>query len=109
MTIEAPWIHSRSEQFDTRHGRSWLGNEVHYVSKNTVSTGPFVVSINPINANTFAVAALGNNGHCYAEISHTYGSGGQYGWTRYAKFPRGVRCAGLSATIATVTEGNEPQ
>jgi hypothetical protein len=88
---------------------SWLDNEVRYVSKNTLSTGPFVVSINPINANTFAAVALGNNGHCYAEITHTYGPGERYGWTRYAKFRRGVRCAGLLATIATVTDGNEPQ
>jgi hypothetical protein len=90
-------------------GRTTLGDDVRYVNKNSLSTGPFVVSIDPIGPNTFSAVALGNNGHCYAELSHTYGPNGRYGWTKYARFGRGVRCSGSIASVAAVREGNEPQ
>jgi hypothetical protein len=90
-------------------GRSFIDNEVRYVGKDAQSTGPFVVSINPIAPNTFSVAALGDNGRCYAELMHTYGPGEEYGWTKYAKFALGVTCSGSVATLATVTARDEPQ
>jgi hypothetical protein len=90
-------------------GRAYIEHRVRYVGTSVLSTGPFVVSVDAINADTLAMVARGDNGRCYAELIHSYGSSNQYGWTRYAKFPRGVRCGALVATISDVRLNKEPQ
>jgi hypothetical protein len=93
----------------TQPGRAYIGHFVRYVGKRVNSTGPFVVSVNAINADTIGVAALGDNGRCYAELTYSYGENNQYGWTKYAKFPHGTPCDGLAATLDTVQLNDEPQ
>ena len=90
-------------------GRAYIGHTVQYVGKDVASTGPFVVSVDAINADNISVVALGDNGDCYAEFIHSYGPNNQYGWTKYARFARGTRCEGLAATPSTVQLNNEPQ
>src|ERR1700677_4212790 len=58
-------------------GRAYIGHTVDYVGKDAKSTGPFVVSVNPIGANTVGVVSLGDNGRCYGELSHSYGANHQ--------------------------------
>jgi hypothetical protein len=90
-------------------GRAYIGHTVHYVGKEVASTGPFVVSIDAINADNMGLVALGDNGDCYAEFIHSYGPNNQYGSTKYARFPRGTRCESLTATPFTVQLNDEPQ
>jgi hypothetical protein len=90
-------------------GRLYIGGTVDYVGKDSVSTGPFVVSIDAINAHTFSAVALGDNRRCYAELSHTYGPDQRYGWTSNTTLKPGVPCQGAAVSISTFTNGREPR
>lgn len=72
------------------------GGAAEYVGPDVSSTGPYVVSVNPINHDTWAAVALGTDDHCYAVLVRDQG-------IYYAKFPLGVRCIGRTATPQTVT------
>jgi hypothetical protein len=67
-----------------------------YIGSDEPSTGPDVVSVNPINHYTWAAVALGSDDHCYAVLVTGQG-------TYYARFPIGVLCSGRIATPQTVT------
>ena len=88
-------------------GLGAMGLRVRYVDADQRSSGPFVVSVHPIDPSTWAAVALGPNGRCYATLITS--SDPPYGATYYATFPVGSRCVGSAATSATVTESDTPQ
>jgi hypothetical protein len=90
-------------------GRSFIGHSVRYVGPTVPSTGPFVVSVNPIDANTWAAVAMGDNGRCYATLLHSDLVNPNYGGTDYAVLSSGSPCRGIEATPASVTSENSPQ
>ncbi len=73
---------------------------ITYVGPTEPSTGPFVVSVNPIDDHAFGSAALSRHGHCYlmltvwepASADHFFGTA-----------PDGRPCLGALATRETVT------
>jgi hypothetical protein len=69
---------------------------VDYVGPDDASTGPDVVSVYPINHDTWAAVALGTDHHCYGVLTDDEGY-------FYARFTLGVRCLGSIATPRTVT------
>jgi hypothetical protein len=104
------WTSYSLEQLNrAQPGRAYIGHSVRHVGKSVISTGPFEVSVNAINADTLAMVALGDNGRCYAELTHSYGANNQYGWTKEARFPQGTRCDGLAANLYNVQLNQEPQ
>ena len=87
-------------------GQRIINVHVDYVSAATRSTGPFVVSVNPIDSSTWAGVALGNDGRCYAMVS--YKPNPNYGQTYYARFPKDTPCQGQEANRATVRSTDYP-
>jgi hypothetical protein len=81
--------------------RQYVGLRVRYVSAGQVSSGPFVVSVHPIDASTWAAVARGSNGRCYGTLVSDHATGGFHVY--YAEFPAGAPCAGRLATTGTVT------
>src|SRR5580698_8631774 len=79
----------------TQPERQYAG-VAQYVGPDEQSTGPDVVSVNPINHDVWAAVAVGTDGRCYAALV-------SYGENYYARFPVGVRCAGRIATPQSVT------
>jgi hypothetical protein len=87
--------------------RSWEPPGVTYVSAGTVSTGPDVVSVHPIDFSTWAAVALGSNGRCYAVLAYEWSpSDGQ---DYYGRFSRHTPCRGREATRATVNQSSVPE
>jgi type IV pilus assembly protein PilA len=68
---------------------------IDHVVTGTVSTGPKMVSVNPVDASTFVAAAKSAGGDCFA-IKDAVGSG-----TSYAKVTGD--CTGTNAATATFT------
>ena len=79
----------------TQPGRQYEGI-VDYVGPDEASTGPDVVSVNPINHDTWAAVALGTDHRCYGVLTDAQGF-------FYARFALGVHCIGSIATPQTVT------
>jgi MFS family permease len=75
----------------------------HFVSPNSVSTGPKVVSVNAIDAYDWGAAALGRNGRCYALVWVLDRVQPQYGGSRYGFIPRGEPCQASFATSDRIT------
>ena len=72
---------------------------IRYVSAQTPSTGPAVVSVNPISKFAWAAAALSDqSGRCYVILTTSDPRNPQYGDDRYGWLPRGAACVGASAT-----------
>ena len=71
-------------------GRQDLGLRVRYVGAGQVSSGPFVVSVHPIGASTWAAVARGPDGRCYGTL--VTGTGPYDFQTFYAEFPAGTPC-----------------
>ena len=90
-------------------GRSDIGHLVRYVGPTVSSTGPFEVSVNPIDANTWAAAALGDNGRCYATLLYADPTNPNYGGTDYGVLSRGSPCRGIEANRSSVTSQDYPQ
>jgi hypothetical protein len=84
------------------------GISVRYVTAGQLSTGQFVVSVNPISPTLWAAVALGPDGRCYGALA----SDPDYSnttWNEYfARFPAGTPCRGSIATAATVTDNYQP-
>jgi hypothetical protein len=72
---------------------------VTYVAAGIRSTGPFVVSVHPIDPTTWAAVALGSDGRCYGllvtEANADYD-------TYYTRFPVHTPCRGQEASWITV-------
>ena len=49
-------------------GQRTINVHVDYVPATTRSTGPFVVSVHPIDSSTWAAVALGSDGRCYGML-----------------------------------------
>jgi hypothetical protein len=49
--------------------RSIVGTAVRYVSGDQRSTGPYVVSVHPIDKSTWAAVAFGCDGKCYGVLA----------------------------------------
>lgn len=81
--------------------RQYVGLRVRYVGAGQVSSGPFVVSVHPIDASTWAAVARGSNGRCYGTLVSDHAAGGFHVY--YAEFSAGAPCAGRFATAGTVT------
>jgi hypothetical protein len=82
-----------------------LNVPVDYVPATTRSTGPFVVSVHPIDSSTWAATALGSDGRCYGVlVSQTTDDYETY----FARFPTGTPCRGEHANSATVRSTEYP-
>lgn len=90
-------------------GRSNIGYRVRYVGASTPSSGPSVVSVHPIDANTWAAASLGDNGTCYAVLIYSDPTNRDYGGTDYGVLHAGSPCLGSRADLTTVTKQQTPQ
>jgi hypothetical protein len=71
---------------------------VRYVPADVPSTGPFVVSVNPIDDYTWGAAALSLYGDCLLKVVVVDRVNPRYGGTRYGVLPRGMPCVGAAAT-----------
>lgn len=85
----------------TDHGRDW-DKRLRYVDATTPSTGNLVVSVNPIDGFTWSAVAKSSTGRCYALLVVAQVDHPQYGYTRYARLPRGTPCTATNATRETV-------
>jgi hypothetical protein len=90
-------------------GRSDIGYPVRYVGASTPSTGPSVVSVHPIDSDTWAAVSLGDNGTCYAVLVYSDPTNPNYGGTDYGVLPGMSPCLGRRADQATVTRQQTPQ
>jgi hypothetical protein len=79
----------------------YVGLRVRYVSAGQASSGPFVVSVHPIDASTWAAVARGSDGRCYGTLVSDHAKGGFQVYR--AEFPAGAPCEGRLATTSTVT------
>lgn len=74
-----------------------------YVSADLPSTGPLVVSVNPIDRFTWGAAVLSDrDDHCYLQVSIHETENPQYGETRWGVLPRGRACVASAATPSRV-------
>jgi hypothetical protein len=88
-------------------GRQDLGLRVRYVGATQVSSGPFVVSVHPIDASAWAAVAQGPDGRCYGTL--VTDTGPYSSQTFYAEFPAGTPCKAEIATTSTVTSTSYPE
>ena len=79
-----------------------LGVRVRYVTADRVSSGPFVISVHPINTSTWTAVARGANGRCYGILESRFN-------IYYAAFAMGVPCEGRRATPRTVRSKEFPR
>lgn len=86
--------------------QKFLNVHIDYVPESQVSTGPFVVSVHPIDPTTWAAVALGANGRCYGTLA--FWPDLTHGTSYYAKFPAGTACRGSVANRWNVTETEVP-
>ena len=68
---------------------------LQFVATGSPSTGPTVVSVNPVSTTVWAGAALSASGTCYYLQDSANGPGTQYG--------SGTTCTGTAANAATLT------
>ncbi|MCX6021439.1 MAG: RHS repeat-associated core domain-containing protein, partial [Chloroflexi bacterium] len=79
----------------------WERRKIHYVSAQELSTGPLVVSVNPIDNDAWGAAALSLRGHCNLLLAlQTSPPSLRY---RYGVLPDGMPCVGAAANRETVT------
>jgi hypothetical protein len=87
-------------------GQRIINVHVDYVPATTRSSGPFVVSVHPIDSSTWAGVALGSDGRCYGIVN--YEPNPNYGQTYYARFPKNTPCRGEEADRTTVRSTEYP-
>jgi hypothetical protein len=90
-------------------GRFAIGHRVRYVGPTVRSTGPFEVSVNPIDANTWTAVALGDNGRCYATLLYSDPRNSDYGGTEYGVLSGRSPCRGIEANRHSVNSEDYPQ
>ena len=76
---------------------------LRFISADMSSTGPDVVSVNPIDRYTWAAVALSSRGICYAILSVDDRANPNYGSTYFGRLPHAAACVGSAASPATVT------
>ena len=81
---------------------------LRFIGANMPSTGPDVVSVNPIDRYTWAASALSSRGICYAIVSAHDRANPKYGSTYFGRLPHGAACVGSAASPATVTGRDWP-
>lgn len=82
---------------------------ITFVPADQPSTGPDVVSVNPIDDYTWGAAALSSRtGICYLLFSTIDPSNTRLGSTKHGALPRGSKCVGEAATKETVRDQNWP-
>jgi len=84
----------------------FLNVSIRYVSASNTSSGPYVVSVHPIDTTTWAAVALGPDGRCYGTLTEEQSPAD--GQTYYAKFPTGTPCRGKIANQWNVTNTEVP-
>lgn len=79
---------------NARHqGKEW--GSITYVEKDIPSTGPYVVSVNPIDQHTWGAVALDPHRHrCFAILLYSDPNNAGYGGTLYGELPSDKQCAG---------------
>jgi hypothetical protein len=83
------------------------GQRLTYVNASVPSTGPTVISVNPISRFEWAATAF-HDGRCYGILMTEDPTNPAYGTDYYAKFPAGKTCEGRIATAKTVKDHNTP-
>jgi hypothetical protein len=83
------------------------GQKLTYVNANVPSTGPTVISVNPISRFEWAATAV-HDGRCYGVLMIENPTNPAYGTNYYAKFPVGQLCEARVATAKTVKLRNTP-
>jgi hypothetical protein len=86
-------------------GQRIFNVHVDYVSATSRSTGPFVVSVHPIDSSTWGAVALGTDGRCYGVLVSETSTDFQ---TYYARFPVHTLCRGEDANPTTVRSTEYP-
>ena len=81
---------------------------LRFIGADMPSTGPDVVSVNPIDRYTWAAAALSSRGICYAIVSAHDRANPNYGSTYFGRLPHEAACVGSAASPATVTGRDWP-
>ena len=106
-TSGLPLSHFTADELNRiQHGRKYL--ELTYVPADVPSTGPLVVSVNPIGDYTWGAAALSEEGRCYLILTVRERTNPRLGFRRYGLLAAGAPCVGAAATPATVTEEDWP-
>ena len=72
------------------------------------STGPDVVSVNPIDAYTWGAAALSPNGRCYVLVAVIDRTDTRFGADHYGWLAKGAKCVGSAATPTKATADTWP-
>ncbi len=97
----------RYSKFDAdelnRRKTGWKYLQIQYVPATVPSTGPLVVSVNPIDDDTWGAAALSLRGHCNLQLLLHDPPGTNYGYFLYGRLPQGSPCVGAAATRKTAT------
>ena len=83
--------------------RRFPGRHLRFVAADQPSTGPLVISVNPIDDYDWGAVALGKNGRCYAIVWAADRSNPRYGGERTGEIPRGQPCLGSAATPDRIT------
>jgi hypothetical protein len=86
-------------------GQRILNVPVDYVPATTRSTGPFVVSVHPIDSSTWAAAALGSDGRCYGVLVSQKDADYE---TYFGRLPVRSPCRGDKANPTTVRSTEYP-
>jgi len=81
---------------------------LRFVGADSPSTAPDVVSVNPIDRDTWSAVALSSRGFCYAILSVHDRSNPTYGSTYFGRLAQPAACVGAAATPATVTDKEWP-
>ena len=91
------------------HPEEGFSERIRYVAADVESTGPTIVSVNPIDRYTWGAAAYSTQtNRCYLILLKYKSSNLQYGETLYGLLPEGDRCGGSAATEDQVTLGDWP-
>ena len=89
--------------------REAISGPLHYVPADVPSTGPTVVSVNPIDRFTWGAASLLRaNGPCFLIVWTADRSNPAFGGARFGILPAGSTCLGAQATPDWVTARQWP-
>ena len=86
-----------------RNRNGWKWRQLGYVPSHEPSTGPMVVSVNPIDDETWGAAALSLRGHCNLILVVNLPPPRQGGYVLYGILPDGAPCVGSAANRDTAT------
>lgn len=81
---------------EVKFGRPYI--EVEFVPREVASSGPFVVSVNPISDYTYGIAALSRASRCYVKVTIVDPNDTRFGSSRSGQLSLPLPCAGQYAT-----------